>query len=687
VTVDVAKVGAFAPYLHELVEIDAPSGRVRVTGRYRFEAARRGPRLVLSRVALDVTDLVLGPRGVARAEPTLRVPSLSVRDTTLDLAGRSVVVGPIRSRGGWISVLRAADGKLRLAALLPPRAPPRGTPGPPWDLVLTSIDLEGWHGRYEDRSVRPPVDVTASSLSLRARDFRVAPKLRGSADLDLDVGERGHVAVSGTAAIKPLALDFRATVTTAPIAPFQGYFVKYEGATIAGGTVSVAGQLKLSLVPAPQKPKGRAVRLDISGDAELANVVTRDGREGRDLLRWRALRIGGVVLALPPVRLAIRDVAVVEPSARLELEPGRRSNLGPFGKPDRARRGDVEPKRPAADAAARRPSITIGRFTMRGGRLKFLDGSIRPPFFAEADALDADITHLSSERRVRAEVRLHGRVERSGLLDVSGTLNPLAGKLALDMKLRLRNVDLPFANPYAARYVGYLVDKGKLDLTVVSHAERGKLDAESSIVIDKLQLGPKVVSPRALKIPVELAVAALSDRSGRFELEVPVSGSLDSPSFRLAPAIEAAFTSVLRRVLTLPFALAGAALGGRGGGETLSFVAFGPGAVDLDAAATRKVAALALTLQERHEGSFAIEGAADPARDLEAVRRFLREHGRTVDGATEGAALEALARRRAHLVRDALVRAAPARAERLFIVRAKVAAGAGSGVRVRVKKD
>jgi uncharacterized protein involved in outer membrane biogenesis len=687
VTVDVPKVSAFAPYLHELVAVDARSGRVRVAGRYRLEVLRGDPRLAFSRVALDVQDLVLGPRGGA---PTLRVPSLSMRDTTVDLAARSISIGPIHGRGGWISVLRAADGKLRLAALLPPRERPPGPPhpsGPPWRLVFTLIDLQGWNGRFEDRKVHPPVDVAPSSVSLRARDFEVTPELHGHADLDLDVGERGHVAVKGTAAIRPIELACEATVRTAPIAPFQGYFVKYIGARIAGGTVSAEGWLKLSFAPAPWKPKGREVHLDISGDAELANVVARDGRKGRELLRWQSLRIGGVELTLHPVRLSIRDVALVEPAARLELEPGRRSNLGPFGNPDR--KPKVAGQKRAANQPVRRPSISIGRFTMRGGRVRFLDRSIRPPFFAVADALDADITSLSSQRTERAEVRLRGRVEHAGELAVSGTLNPLAGVLALDMKLRLRNLDLPFANPYAARYVGYLVDKGKLDLTVESHAERGKLEAQSRIVIEKLQLGPQVKSPRALKIPVELAVSALRDRSGRFELDVPVSGSIGSPSFRLAPAIEGAFTSVLRRVVTLPFALVGRV--GRvfrgGGGETLSIVAFAPGAPGLDQAARQKVAALARTLRERREGSFAIEGAADPARDVEAVRRFLREHGRTVDGATEGAALEALARWRAEQVRDALARAAPSTGSRVFIVRPKVAAGAGSDVRVRVQKD
>ncbi|HVU51276.1 MAG TPA: DUF748 domain-containing protein, partial [Polyangia bacterium] len=689
VTIDVPKVAAFGPYLHEVAAIDAASGRVRVAGRYRLEQARAGPRLVFSGVAVDVQGLVLGPRGVARTKPTLRVPSLSARDTTVDLAGRSISVGPIHGRGGWISVLRGADGDLRLAGLLARRgAPPAPRrPGPPWRLLFTLIDLPAWNARYEDRSVRPPVDVTASSVSLRARDFEVMPALQGRADLDLDVGERGHVAVSGRATIKPLAVGCQATVTTAPIAPFQGYFVRYEGATIAGGTVSAAGRLNLSFAPAPWKPKGREVRLDVAGDAELANVVARDGREGRELIRWRALRISGVALALPPVRLSIRDVALVEPAARLELGPGRRSNLGPFGDPARRRKAEAQPERRRAPGQpARRPSIAIGHFMMRAGRLSFLDRSIRPHFFTEADDLDVEIEGLSSERTARAEARLRGRVEHAGELAVMGTLNPLADKLTLDMKLRLRNLDVPFANPYAARYVGYLIDKGKLDLSVESRVQRGKLDAQSRIVIDELQLGPKVVSPRALKIPVELAVTALRDRSGRFELDVPVSGSVGSPSFRLAPAIEGAITSVLRRVVTLPFAIVGAALRG-GGGETLSIVAFAPGASELDAAATRQVAALGGTLRGRREGSFAIEGAADPARDVEAVRGFLREHGRTVDGATEEAALEALARRRAERVRGALARAAPSSAGRLFISRPKVAAGAGTDVRVRVQKD
>ena len=254
-----------------------------------------------------------------------------------------------------------------------------------------------------------------SSLSWRARAVRLAPELHGHADLDLDVGEGGHVAARGPAAIKPLALDFQATVTTAPIAPFQGYFVKYEGATVASGTVSAAGRMKLSLAPAPWKPKGREVKLDITGNAELDDVVTRDGREGRELIRWRALRIGGVALTLPPVRLAVAEVALVEPAGRLELGPGRKSNLGPFGNPDRKPKAQREAAASLAGKLVRRPSISIGRFNdARGGRLRFLDASIRPHFFTEAEGLDMDVTGLSSELRVPAEVRLQGATGARG---------------------------------------------------------------------------------------------------------------------------------------------------------------------------------------------------------------------------------------------------------------------------------
>jgi len=99
-----------------------------------------------------------------------------------------------------------------------------------------------------------------------------------------------------------------------------------------------------------------------------------------------------------------------------------------------------------------------------------------------------------------------------------------------------------------------------------------------------------------VSLPIKLAVALLKDRNGVIDLDVPVSGTLDDPKFRLGPIIWKVFVNILEKAVTAPFALLGSLFGG---GPDLQFIDFRPGAADLDAAAVDKVKAMVKALDGR----------------------------------------------------------------------------------------
>ena len=50
-----------------------------------------------------------------------------------------------------------------------------------------------------------------------------------------------------------------------------------------------------------------------------------------------------------------------------------------------------------------------------------------------------------------------------------------------------------------------------------------------------------------MSLPIKLAVSLLKDRNGVIDLDVPVTGSLDDPQFRLAPIIWKAFLNIVEK--------------------------------------------------------------------------------------------------------------------------------------------
>ena len=66
----------------------------------------------------------------------------------------------------------------------------------------------------------------------------------------------------------------------------------------------------------------------------------------------------------------------------------------------------------------------------------------------------------------------------------------------------------------------------------------------------------------------------LADRNGVIDLDLPISGSLNDPQFRIGPVIWKVITNLVTKAITAPFSLLANAFGGGAGGSELSSVAF-----------------------------------------------------------------------------------------------------------------
>jgi hypothetical protein len=193
-------------------------------------------------------------------------------------------------------------------------------------------------------------------------------------------------------------------------------------------------------------------------------------------------------------------------------------------------------------------------------------------------------------------MQLDGKVDRYAPAHIGGEINLLSASLFTDIKMSFKGVELTSVTPYSGRFAGYEIEKGKLSVDLSYRVENRKLNAEQRFVIDQLQLGERVESPDAVRLPLRLAVALLKDRNGVIDVGLPVSGSLDDPQFRIGPLIWKAVVGLLTKVATAPFALLGSLFGG---GEEMNLVDFAPGEATLHPAAQEKLAGLRKSLQER----------------------------------------------------------------------------------------
>ncbi len=260
---------------------------------------------------------------------------------------------------------------------------------------------------------------------------------------------------------------------------------------------------------------------------------------------------------------------------------------------------------------------------------------MRPNYSANLSELNGQLGAFRSDTRDMATLDLRGRAAGTALLEISGQLNPTAQPLALDIRAKASDLELAPFSPYAGKYAGYAIERGKLSMDVAYKIDPdGKLDAKNQVVLNQLTFGDKVESPDATKLPVLLAVALLKDRHGVIDINLPVSGSINDPQFSVGGIILKVIVNLLVKALTAPFAL----LSG-GGSDDLSYVEFRPGTATIAEASVAAVDKVAKALEDRPSLKMTVTGAADPAIEADAWRQ---------------AALEArlLAERKSELVRE-----------------------------------
>jgi hypothetical protein len=149
------------------------------------------------------------------------------------------------------------------------------------------------------------------------------------------------------------------------------------------------------------------------------------------------------------------------------------------------------------------------------------------------------------------------------------------------------------------------------------------LTAENHILLDQLTFGDPLPGAKTSKIPLRLAIALLKDSSGKIDLNIPVSGSLNNPQFSVMDVLLGALKTIIIKAATAPFNLLASAIPGFHGSEQLAYVEFAPGMATLTPEARKSLETLASALQQRPALHLSIEGRVDPAFDHDGLREAM----------------------------------------------------------------
>ncbi len=640
--------------------------------------------------ALELEDGRLQVDGLELREgdqPQARLAQLLLADTRIDLGQRQLVVGQLRLERPELQLQRDAQQHWMferwLAALkrdqdgTATNAPQQADPAEDWRLQLDQFELADGRLGWIDRSPVRPVRLQIEALQLNAGPWSNAPSAAQALPLELSLqlvqggsSQQGGAGRSGPAGSAG-ALHYQGKINLPspasggqpagvlsgqgqleleqlPLHRLEPYFAAALNLELLRAELGLNASVEWSLPP-------EGLQLALRGDAEVERLRTRTLEPAERLLDWQSLGLRSLQLDLKAgalSRLKVAETVLSDYYARIVIDPQGRINLQQLlRQPGTASASaSAMPADPAPAASQAR--LEFGPISFVNGQVDFADHFIRPNYSARLSELSGSLGGFSNQRPPPgpasqapglAALSLRGKVEGQARLEVAGQLNPLAQPLALDIRAQVDDLDLPPLSPYSIKYAGHGIERGKLGMTVrYQIAPDGKLQASNQILLKQLQFSERVEGSEAPNLPIRLAVALLADSKGVIDLNLPISGSINDPQFRVGPIVWRMVLNLIGKAVTAPFALIAQALGGSA--EDFSQIDFAPGRSELDAKARSRLEQVAQAMAQRPNLRLTLAGQSDLERERRAYQqaqlqqRLLEERQRQLERRGQGGA-------------------------------------------------
>jgi uncharacterized protein involved in outer membrane biogenesis len=582
-------------YLRDAAGLDVTSSNLGFDGSYEFLAGETETELKLVLREIGIADFGIRPAG--DAEETARFKKVTVSNAALDLAKREVVVEKVGLDGGNVLVWRDASGLINLLQLAEGSSGAPATEGAvaepvtdesPWTFSAPDIQLRALQVRVEDRQVTPAVEYLLNPFELRIAGFSTAPGTRIDIAMDTRVNETGGIKADLRYGMEAGDVEGKLGITTLDLKPLQSYLDSYTRMDLLSGQLTA--ELEISMDAESE--------IGANGFLQIDKLKTVDRALKEDFIKWNMTRADGFSYDSRGGKLRIKSIKVRAPYARVIIASDETVNLTEVLTP-----ANPPPVREVSEQAVglqyreyEGTAVVIDSVTIDDGSMNFADFWIQPNYAVSVQSLNGTVVGLSSDPASRAKLDFEGKVDRYAPATIAGEVNLLSASLFTDIAMKFAGVEMTSVTPYSGRFAGYKIEKGKLTVDLNYHVEDNQLDAKQRFVIDQLQLGEKVDSPDAVSLPLKLAVALLKDKNGIIDIDLPMTGSLDDPKFKVGPLVWKLIVGLLTKIATAPFALIGALFGG---GEEMNFVDFDPGSAALDPAGQEKMTGLLKGLQER----------------------------------------------------------------------------------------
>ena len=196
-------------------------------------------------------------------------------------------------------------------------------------------------------------------------------------------------------------------------------------------------------------------------------------------------------------------------------------------------------------------TLYIAHLNLTGGNLYFADKTMAKEFEYRLQNINIESRNFDIAKRNKLTVRANTNRQGSALVHWEGSLNDFYNQSIL---ATLSNVDMKDFTPYAEHYTAFPITSGNLTFRSQNIITNGELSGINRLGTYDFGVGKKDKNhDPEYNIPLKLGVYVLTDKDKHIDVDLPITGNIDSPEFSLRKVIFKAIGNLFVKIVASPF--------------------------------------------------------------------------------------------------------------------------------------
>ena len=404
-----------------------------------------------------------------------------------------------------------------------------------WVVDLRNISLTGGNAIYRDADVGSRFDLKQLAVKI-PRIYFSTEKTDFGIDLKFDNG--GGLNVKLLYGMKSSEYDLSLVLTDFELDAIAPYLRQYLNINDFGGKLTA----KLNLIGNTD----HILEVVAKGDVKISDVFATDQSDKR-LAAVRSITLEGINADTKKSDYYMKKLEVAGVNFDYEVFADHHT----FDNLVKGSSAPADTVETAADTSSSSPlHLLVDELVVTESSLNYLDHTMHHEVNVPVSNIDIRCNHFDPDAPI--SLGLKALVGESGELmaNCDGSLTDFSN---MKLNVFLKNFKLTYASPYAVEYFAYPITDGVLSFASTNTLVNNNISSQNKVDIYNCQVDKKLKDFKAeYNIPMRAAVYILTDRKGNIQLDLPVSGNINDPTFSYRKIIFKTLCNLIVKVVTAP---------------------------------------------------------------------------------------------------------------------------------------